>query len=163
VCQQNAIAANGDVGLVPRPQTGRNDVWNGSQDVRAHVYLAFRFMPALRPVKRAGSIILAPVRRTTYPKGDHGQMSLELLGGWMSERFYHACPLFVEAAPYLFRQVGCCFSASSGSSGVSSKGIVPHMGAQWWCLDPPNPVGDPSDPETRPDTDALFPPCLDFG
>jgi len=59
-----------------------------------------------------------------------------LLGGWNRRKRFNQCvfPFFVGAAPGIFRQSRLLFSASSGSSGVSLKGIRAHMGSQWWCL-----------------------------
>ena len=128
-----ATAANGAPGRSsPRPQTAAELMLTEFPEVR-HVYLASGSCLPLRPVRGAGGLSRRPAAHRLHRKRDDRGCRPGPSAGSTT-----------NASPCAFRSRGSGTASSSTatsscSAGSASrrripKGLVPHLGSQWWCL-----------------------------
>ena len=121
----------GTWGLVAASQTASEMMLNRFPDVR-HVYLASGSCLPLRPVKELIDYLAARPRTDFIESATTADVPWTV-GGLDEERFTMRFPFSWKRRRYLFDRA-VAVQRFIGLKRRIPKGVVPHMGSQWWCL-----------------------------
>ncbi len=121
----------GTWGLVAASQTASEMMLNRFPDVR-HVYLASGSCLPLRPVKELIDYLAARPRTDFIESATTADVPWTV-GGLDEERFTMRFPFSWKRRRYLFDKA-VAVQRFIGLKRRIPKGVVPHMGSQWWCL-----------------------------
>ena len=121
----------GTWGIVAASQDASERMLHDFPDVR-HVYLASGSCLPLRPVQELIDY-LADRPRTDFIESATTADVPWTVGGLDTERFTLRFPFSWKTNRYLFDKY-VDFQRRIGFKRRIPKGIVPHMGSQWWCL-----------------------------
>ena len=121
----------GTWGLVAASQTASEMMLDSFADVR-HVYLASGSCLPLRPVKELIDYLAARPRTDFIESATTADVPWTV-GGLDVERFTMRFPFSWKRHRYLFDKA-VAVQRFVGLKRRIPKGLVPHMGSQWWCL-----------------------------
>ncbi|MDO6481163.1 DUF5927 domain-containing protein [Shimia thalassica] len=139
-------------GLVAAAQSGSEQILANFPEVR-HVYLSSGSCLPLRPVQELIDYLEARPRTDFIESATTSEVPWTV-GGLSEERFTLRFPFSWKRNRYLFDRYVELQRLVRFKRKIP-KGLVPHMGSQWWCLTRQTLSAILEDPD-RPDFDAYF-------